>query len=126
MPLYRPSDANRAVPLENDQKGYRSEFRRDYDRILHSPAWRRLQGKTQVFPHQESDFFRTRLTHSLEVAQIATSIGLRLNATEPYFQKEENSIDLDILNAAALAHDIGHPPFGHNGEKELNKMYEAK
>ena len=96
----------------------RSAFRRDYGRLLHSPAFRRLQGKTQLFPGHESDFFRNRLTHSLEVAQIAKGIALMLNARNAAFQ--EHPIDLDLVEFAGLAHDLGHPPFGHNGERALD------
>ncbi|MFC4892141.1 dGTP triphosphohydrolase [Pseudofrancisella aestuarii] len=96
-------------------KEYFSNFRRDYARVVHSSSFRRLQSKTQIFPNFESDFFRNRLTHSLEVAQIAKSIAVRLNA-------EHNlNIDYDLIETAALCHDIGHPPFGHNGEVALNK-----
>lgn len=96
----------------------RSPFRRDYGRLLHSPAFRRLQGKTQLFPGHESDFFRNRLTHSLEVAQVAKGIALQLNATTPCFCGDP--IDTDLVELAALAHDLGHPPFGHNGERALD------
>jgi dGTPase len=98
---------------------YRSCFRRDYARLLHSPPFRRLQGKTQLFPGFESDFFRTRLTHSLEVAQIAKSIALRLNQSEADLRN--TPIDLDLVEFAGLAHDLGHPPFGHNGEHALDE-----
>ncbi|MPY75750.1 MAG: dNTP triphosphohydrolase [Alphaproteobacteria bacterium] len=109
-------------PTTRDTTGaepYRSPYRRDYARLIHSPAFRRLQGKTQVFPGDESDFFRNRLTHSLEVAQIAKSIAIRLNNTEPFFK--ENNINIDLVELAGLAHDLGHPPFGHNGEAALDQ-----
>ena len=77
-----------------------------------------MQGKTQLFPGIESDFFRNRLTHSLEVAQIAKSIALRLNDENEFLQRYP--IDLDLIETAALAHDLGHPPFGHNGEEALD------
>lgn len=118
--LYRPNDSDRQYNrLEEEKPVYRSAYRRDYARLLHSPAFRRLQGKTQLFPGIESDFFRNRLTHSLEVAQIAKSIALRLNSTHPYFRC--CPIDLGLIETAALAHDLGHPPFGHNGEEALDE-----
>ena len=116
-PLYTPADRTREYQVE-DGPPYRSAFRRDYARLLHSPAFRRLQGKTQLFPSVEHDFFRNRLTHSLEVAQVAKSIALRLNHYDRYFQ--EHPIDTDLVETAALAHDLGHPPFGHNGERALD------
>ena len=108
--LYRSSDWAR-VHGPSGERAYRRPARRDYARLIHCPAFRRLQGKTQLFPGVESDFFRNRLTHSLEVAQIAKSIALKLNCDSPYFQR--HPLDLDLVETAALAHDLGHPPFGH-------------
>jgi dGTPase len=87
---------------------YRSEFQRDRDRIIHAAAFRRLEYKTQVFVNHEGDLFRTRLTHSIEVAQIARSIARALSLNE------------DLTEAIALAHDLGHTPFGHAGQDALN------
>lgn len=123
VPLYSPSDWQReAGAIEHGvPEPHRSPWRRDYARLIHSSAFRRLQGKTQVFPGHESDFFRNRLTHSLEVAQIAKSIAIRLNATHPLFKAKNQKIEPDIVEFAGLAHDLGHPPFGHNGEEALDE-----
>ena len=127
IPLYAKLDKKRRcgpTPREHlSDEPYRSAFRRDYARLIHSPSFRRLQGKTQVFPGEESDFFRNRLTHSLEVAQIAKSIAIRLNSTIDYFK--EHNIDTDLVELAGLAHDLGHPPFGHNGEKALDNCMKS-
>ena len=96
---------------------YRSIFHQDRDRIMFSPAFRRLQTKTQVFQAGEYDFYRTRLTHSLEVSRIAESIAIWLRQDHP-----EVAVDLHLLEGICLAHDIGHPPFGHAGERVLNKL----
>lgn len=124
--LYSSSDFTREVPLvplETTKKelSLRSHFRRDFARLIHCPAFRRLQGKTQLFPGPESDFFRNRLTHSLEVAQIAKSIAIRINESKIPGKKKSEKIDLDLVEFAGLAHDLGHPPFGHNGELALDE-----
>jgi len=117
--LYGETDRARYVNEGAAGSPYRDEFRRDYARVIHSPSFRRLQGKTQLFPGHESDFFRNRLTHSLEVAQIAESIAYKINHEHDYFKK--NPIDTRLCMTAALLHDIGHPPFGHNGEEALDE-----
>lgn len=118
--LYRKTDRARELAKRRPQKElYRSEFRQDYGRLIHSSAFRRLVGKTQLFPGIESDFFRNRLTHSLEVAQVAKSIANKLNYEQPFLKN--NLIDTDLVETAALAHDLGHPPFGHNGEHALDE-----
>lgn len=116
--LYESNDYLRLLPEDESTTQGRSEFRRDYGRLVHSASFRRLQGKTQLFPNNESDFFRNRLTHSIEVAQIAKGIALMLNKTEQRLQ--DHPIDLDLVEFAGLAHDLGHPPFGHNGERALD------
>jgi dGTPase len=121
---YSAKDEQRIRPIEPDHRfspeKYRSPWRRDCARLIHSPSFRRLQGKSQLFPEQETDFFRNRLTHSIEVAQIAKSIAIKLNS-----DMEDNGkpyrIEPDIVEFAALAHDLGHPPFGHFGEEVLDK-----
>jgi dGTPase len=90
------------------QHPYRNDFQRDRDRVIHSRAFRRLQAKTQVFTRRYSDHFRNRLTHTLEVAQIARTIAGALH------------LNVDLVEALALVHDVGHPPFGHAGEKALD------
>jgi len=118
--MYNKKDTARIRKEEEKEELGRTPFRRDFGRLLHSPSFRRLQGKTQLFPCAESDFFRNRLTHSLEVAQIAKGIAQYLNKTDSRLQGNQ-AIDLDLVEFAGLAHDLGHPPFGHNGEKALDQ-----
>ena len=103
------SQSKGRVHKENEHP-YRTAYQRDKDRITYSTAFRRLQYKTQVFVNYEGDHYRTRLTHTLEVTQIARTIARALGLNE------------DLVEAIALAHDIGHTPFGHSGEKALNEM----
>ena len=97
--------------MEEEPCEFRTEFQRDRDRIIHSKAFRRLMHKTQVFLAPEGDHFRTRLTHTLEVAQISRTVCRALNLNE------------DLTEAIALGHDLGHTPFGHSGEEILNKIH---
>ena len=97
--------------LPNESKSsFRDNFQRDRDRVIHCSAFRRLKHKTQVFVEHESDYYRTRLTHTIEVAQVARTIAgvLGLNS--------------ELTEAISLAHDLGHPPFGHTGEEALNSL----
>lgn len=123
IPLYSEGDEKRFAKIKRNrstpEEPYRTEFRRDYARVIHCGAFRRLQGKTQLFPSIESDFFRTRMTHSLEVAQVATAIAMKINAENDYFRR--HPISLDVVEVAGLCHDLGHPPFGHNGEAALDQ-----
>ncbi|MDH5476726.1 MAG: deoxyguanosinetriphosphate triphosphohydrolase [Nitrospinota bacterium] len=104
------SAKSRGRANKEEEHEYRTAYVRDRDRIIHSSAFRRLEYKTQVFVYHEGDYYRTRLTHTLEVAQIARIIARALNINE------------DLCEAIALSHDIGHPPFGHSGEEAMNKM----
>lgn len=107
--------------VRSTQDPYRSPFQQDRDRIIHSSAFRRLQAKTQVFRSGEYDFYRTRLTHSLEVAQIGRGICNYLRKRGEVLSGDF-FVDEDLVEACCLAHDIGHPPFGHAGEATLNHL----
>lgn len=104
------SKNSRGRTFPDDEPEYRTSFQRDRDRILHTTAFRRLEYKTQVFINYEGDYYRTRLTHTLEVSQIARTIARALGANE------------DLVEAVCLAHDLGHPPFGHSGELALSRL----
>src|SRR5271166_2339584 len=99
---------SRGRRFSEPQHPYRTDFQRDRDRIIHARAFRRLEAKTQVFTRRYSDHFRDRLTHTLEVTQISRTIAGAL------------ALNTDLAEALALVHDLGHPPFGHAGEKALN------
>ena len=107
------SKDSRGRKYPEEEHHYRSIYQRDRDRIIHSTAFRRLEYKTQVFVNHEGDYYRTRLTHTIEVSQIARSIARALNLNE------------DLAEAIALAHDLGHTPFGHSGEDALKKLMEG-
>src|SRR5262245_15820834 len=108
-PYATAPDASRGRLRPEAASATRSDFRRDCDRLIHSTAFRRLGHKTQVFVYHEGDHYRSRLTHTLEVAQIARSLARAL------------SLDEDLAEASALGHDLGHPPFGHSGERALDQ-----
>jgi dGTPase len=104
------SDCSKGRTIEETQCDIRTCFQRDRDRIIHSKAFRRLNGKTQVFLTPQGDHYRTRMTHTLEVAQIARTIAKALRLNE------------DLTEAIALGHDLGHTPFGHAGERALDRV----
>ncbi len=120
---------DRSQPKQKLQDG-RSEFQKDFDRIVFSPAFRRLQDKTQVFPLPESDFVHTRLTHSLEVSCVGRSLGNLVGETvikrNPLLQSRFTKFHFgEIVAAACLAHDIGNPPFGHSGEDAIAEYFRS-
>ncbi len=108
-----PADSLTARQYSEPSHAYRSPFQRDRARIIHSRAFRRLAGKTQVFTHGHSDHYRSRLTHTIEVTQLARTIAAALGLNE------------DLTESLALVHDIGHPPFGHAGERALDEAMRA-
>ena len=121
--LYTEHDFKRIEqrPLKRENAiDIRTEFQHDRDRVVHSSPFRRLQNKTQVLFPGEYDFYRTRLTHSIEVAQLGRTIAHFLNERDPVLLKQNYKIDQNLIEAICLSHDIGHPPFGHLGEKVLN------
>jgi len=109
-PYAMKSYSSRGRIYKEKEHPYRSAYQRDRDRIIHSAAFRRLEYKTQVFVNHEGDYYRTRLTHTLEVSQIARTIAAALR------------LNVDLIEAIALAHDLGHTPFGHSGEDALNEL----
>ena len=105
----RPETSRGRLYPEPDSR-FRDCYQRDRDRIIHASAFRRLKHKTQVFIEHEGDYYRTRLTHSIEVAQVARTIAGALG------------LNVELTEAVALAHDLGHPPFGHTGEEALQRL----
>lgn len=123
----RLNESSSGKPPESGEA--RDEFEKDYARLIQSPAFRRLQGKSQVFGAGSGDYYRTRLTHSLEVAQIAREVARRLEKTESVLQDAAHPglmIDPTVVECASLAHDLGHPPFGHKGEEVLNRILQER
>ena len=121
--FYSDFDTATLSPRRSAAGEYRSAFQIDRDRIIHSSAFRRLQNKTQVFVSGEYDFYRTRLTHSIEVAQIGRSICAYLQQSD--LLGDDFFIDPDLVESICLAHDLGHPPFGHAGERTLHDLMRA-
>jgi dGTPase len=119
--FYRDFDTATMRPRKLREGEYRSAFAIDRDRIIHTSAFRRLQSKTQVFLSGEYDFYRTRLTHSIEVSQIGRGIcsALLMRSTD---LRDDFFIDADLVEAICLSHDLGHPPFGHAGERTLHEL----
>lgn len=111
LALYALKSGDSRGRFHHDREpNYRTAFQRDHDRIIHSAAFRRLEYKTQVFVNDEGDYYRTRLTHTLEVAQIGRTLARALG------------VNVDLTETICLAHDLGHPPFGHSGESVLNTL----
>ncbi|MGK0185386.1 MAG: dGTPase [Verrucomicrobiales bacterium] len=119
--FYNSFDLESLEPEPAGGDDYRTVFQRNRDRIIYTSAFRRLQNKTQVFLSGDYDFYRTRLTHSIEVSQIGRSICAYLQSTSPLLS-DDFFVDSDVVEASCLSHDIGHPPFGHTGERALNRL----
>ncbi len=119
--FYNTFDLERSGDSPIPEGDYRNAFQIERDRIIFSYPFRRLQSKTQVFQSGEYDFYRTRLTHSIEVAKIGRSICEFLRASSEHLN-DDFYIDADLTEAVGLAHDLGHPPFGHIGERKLNEL----
>ncbi len=120
----------RLYDTENIHSGDdRDEYEKDYARLIQSPAFRRLQGKSQVFGAGSGDYYRTRLTHSLEVSQIAREVARRIGKNYPFIAAREHPglmLDPEVVECASIAHDLGHPPFGHKGEEVLNAILQRE
>src|SRR5438132_3831859 len=108
-----PAEHSRGRRFPEPPHPYRNDFQRDRDRVIHARAFRRLEAKTQVSPRRYSDHFRNRLTHTIEVSQISRTIAAQLG------------LNVDLVETLALVHDVGHPPFGHAGEKALDAAMQA-
>ena len=129
-PLYHAEDSERLSGASAREGDHRDPFERDRARIIHSFSFRRLQSKTQIFALNESEFLRTRLTHSLEVSNLGRGLaavvnhqiwpGYPLGVVTPRFEALGGPVDTSLIEAGGLAHDLGHPPFGHRGEEALN------
>ncbi|MGC6455372.1 MAG: dGTP triphosphohydrolase [Coraliomargaritaceae bacterium] len=123
--FYNEFDQERFPDTQSPEGEYRNAFQIERDRIIFAYPFRKLQSKTQVFQSGEYDFYRTRLTHSIEVAKIGRSICHFLQTSSPHL-RDDFFIDPDLTEAICLAHDLGHPPFGHIGERKLNQMMAAE
>ena len=123
--FYNAFDLERFDHKPSPQDDYRNAFQIERDRVIFSYPFRKLQSKTQVFQSGEYDFYRTRLTHSIEVAKICRSICEFLKTRSPLLS-QDFFIDPDLTEAIGLAHDLGHPPFGHIGERRLNHITQTQ
>lgn len=125
MTFYSEHDFARIEPRPDRADSIRTPFQRDRDRVIHSEPFRRLQNKTQVLFPGEYDFYRTRLTHTIEVAQLGRTIAHYFNSSYGALREKGFEISMDLIEAICLGHDIGHPPFGHLGERILNQIMDG-